>query len=72
MDQNWTRLRSVTEMHNPRSLQLESCLLFEEYRGTAWQRKVAPSLNSAAPSWQRKVAPSLNSTAPEIAINADG
>ena len=25
MDQNWTRLRSVTEMHNPRSLQLESC-----------------------------------------------
>ena len=25
VDQNWTRLRSVTEMHNPRSLQLESC-----------------------------------------------
>ena len=25
MDQNWTCLKSVTEMHNPRSLQLESC-----------------------------------------------
>ena len=25
MDQNWTRLRSVTEMYNPGSLQLESC-----------------------------------------------
>ena len=25
VDKNWTRLRSVTEMHNPRSPQLESC-----------------------------------------------
>ena len=25
MDQNWTRLKSVTEMHNPGSQQLESC-----------------------------------------------
>ena len=29
MDQNWTRLRSVIEVHNPGSWQLESCPLFE-------------------------------------------